>query len=84
MLADLEKETSGPRPREKIVADVARKTPSAHSYPNMLHSTICLTELHGRSFPMDGRPVLGGARPVSNASSVFGEASGAFGEASGA
>jgi hypothetical protein len=40
VLADLEKETSGPRPREKIVADVARKTPSAHSYPNMLHSTI--------------------------------------------
>jgi hypothetical protein len=64
VLADLEKETSGVRTREKVVADVARKTPSAHSYPNMLHSTICLTELHGRSFPMDGRPVLGGGRPV--------------------
>lgn len=64
VLADLEKETSGQRTREKIVADVARKTPSAHSYPNMLHSTICLTELHGRHFPMDGRPVLGGGRPV--------------------
>jgi hypothetical protein len=64
VLADLEKETSGPRPREKIVADVDRKMPSAHSYPNMLHSTICLTEPQGRSFPMDGWPVLGGGRPV--------------------
>src|SRR5439155_23758723 len=34
VLADLEKETSEQRTREKIVADVARKTPSAHSYPN--------------------------------------------------
>jgi hypothetical protein len=64
VLADLEKETAGERTREKIVADVARKTPSAHSYPNVLHHTICLTELHGRRFPMDGRPVLGGGRPV--------------------
>jgi hypothetical protein len=64
VLADLEKETSGQRSREKIVADVARKTPSAHSYPNVLHSTICLTELHGRHFPMAGRPVVGGGRPV--------------------
>jgi len=64
VLADLEKDSSGLRTSEKIVADVARKTPSAHSYPNVLHTAICLTELHGRRFPMDGRPVFGGGRPV--------------------
>jgi hypothetical protein len=65
VLADLEKERAGERTREKIVADVAQKTPSAHSYPNMMHTSICLAKLHGRPTKMDGRPVLGGGRPVS-------------------
>ena len=64
VLADLEKERPGERTREKIVADLARKTPAAHSYPNLLHASICLTELHGRPIEMDRRPVLPGGRPV--------------------
>ena len=36
VLADLEKKKPGERTREKVVADVATKTPSIHSYPNVL------------------------------------------------
>ena len=64
VLADLEKEKPGERTREKIVADLARKTPAAHSYPNLLHASICLTELHGRPIEMGRRPILGGGKPV--------------------
>src|SRR2546430_15364615 len=58
VLADLEKHNPGQRTREKIVADVAMKTPSAHSYPNVLHASICLNELHGWMVEMDRRPVV--------------------------
>jgi len=64
VLADLEKEKPGERTREKIVADLANKTPSAHSYPNLMHASICLAELRGRKVEMDRRPVVGGGRPV--------------------
>lgn len=64
VLADLEKENPGERRREKIVADLALKTPAAHSYPNVMHASICLTELCGHPIEMDRRPALGGGRPV--------------------
>ena len=64
VLADLEKEKPGERTREKIVADLAKKTPAAHSYPNVMHASICLTELDGMPISLDRRPVLGGGRPV--------------------
>ena len=64
VLADLEKENPRERAREKIVSDLANKTPSAHSYPNVMHTTICLAELvQGWTVPMDRRPVIGGGRP---------------------
>ena len=64
VLADLEKEKPGDRTREKVVADVANKTPSIHSYPNVLHTSICLRELAGYAVEMDGRPIVGGGQPV--------------------
>jgi hypothetical protein len=64
VLADLEKEKPGERTREKVVADVAKKTPAVHSYPNVMHSSICLAELNGWPIEMDRRPVVGGGRPV--------------------
>jgi hypothetical protein len=64
VLADLEKEKPGERTREKVVADVANKTPVAHSYPNLMHSSLCLSELGGRPIEMNRFPIFGGGQPV--------------------
>jgi hypothetical protein len=64
VLADLQKvETSG-RTHSKVVADMARKTPVMHAYPNAHHSALCLRELLGWPIEMRRVPALGGARPV--------------------
>jgi hypothetical protein len=47
VLADLSKEPPGQRSAERIVGDVAKKTPIMHSTPNVLHTTICMSELAG-------------------------------------
>ena len=47
VLADLSKEPPGQRTVEKIVADVARKTPILHSTPNVMHSTLCTKSCSG-------------------------------------
>jgi hypothetical protein len=71
VLADLEKENPGERTREKIVADLARKTPCFHSYPNVLHTSLCLNELRGgMPVTMDGRPLLAGGRSVRAAGKI--------------
>ncbi|MDI5929611.1 hypothetical protein [Rhizobium leguminosarum] len=64
VLADLEKQDPKSRTREKIVADVARKTPVMHSYPNVSHLALCLKELLGSPVVMDGRPHIQGGIPV--------------------
>lgn len=64
VLADLEKQVLSGRTPEKAVGDMARKTPVFHSYPNMSHVTVCLTELLGRKVEVRGVPVVGGGRPV--------------------
>ena len=64
VLADLSKEPPGQRTAERIVADVARKTPIMHATPNLLHSTLCLGELLGHPIEMRGVPSIPGGRPV--------------------
>jgi hypothetical protein len=64
VLADLSKQPPGQRTAERIVADVARKTPIMHATPNVLHSTLCLGELLGHSIEMRGVPAIAGGRPV--------------------
>jgi hypothetical protein len=64
VLADLSKESARQRTVEKIVADVARKTPILHSIPNVSHSTLCINELLGRAVDMRGVPVIAGGRAV--------------------
>lgn len=64
VLADLSKEPPGTRTAERIVADVAKKTPIMHSTPNMLHTTICMSELAGRPIEMRGAPVRAGGKPI--------------------
>ena len=65
VLADLQLEDSGARSREKVVADLAGKTPVMRAYPNVVHTTLCLAELSGHhAVEMCGRPALGGATPV--------------------
>jgi len=64
VLADLEKDDPKTRTREKVVADVAKKTPVMHSYPNISHVALCLNELLGSHIEMDGRPVIEGGIPV--------------------
>lgn len=62
VLADLDKEPPGERSQEKIVADLARKTPVMHSTPNVLHATMCLTELSGHPIEMRRVPARAGRR----------------------
>lgn len=64
VLADLEKDDPRTRTREKVVSDIARKTPVAHSYPNVSHLSLCLNELLGDRIPMRGAPAIQGAVPV--------------------
>ena len=55
VLADLEKEKPGERTREKVVADVAKKTPVVHSYPNIMHlRSAWQNSTAGRSRWIDG------------------------------
>src|SRR5437016_1384751 len=63
VLADLEKENPGERTREKVVADVARKTPVLHSTPNISHADLCMGELHGHPIEMRHVPTVAGGRP---------------------
>jgi hypothetical protein len=70
VLADLQKATSGPRSPEKIVQDIARKTPVMHSTPNMQHASICLAELSGYPIEMRRVPVRAGGIPVRHGNQV--------------
>jgi hypothetical protein len=70
VLADLQKKETSGRDHPKVVADMARKTPVMHTYPNVVHTTLCLHELLGRPFGMDGRPQVGGGRAVKHAGKV--------------
>lgn len=64
VLADLSRESPGQRTVERIVADVARKTPILHSAPNVSHSTLCMSELLGQPVEMRGVPAIAGGRAV--------------------
>lgn len=64
VLADLEKDDPKTRTREKVVADVAKKTPVIHSYPNVSHQTLCLNELLGFPVEQRGFPAIHGGKPV--------------------
>ena len=64
VLADLEKVAPGTRSPEKVVQDIARKTPVMHSTPNMLHAGMCLAELGGHRIEMRHVPVRAGGVPV--------------------
>jgi hypothetical protein len=64
VLADLAKAPSGQRTVERIVVDLANKTPIMHSTPNVLHSSICMTVLNGGRIDMRRVPVRAGGKPV--------------------
>jgi hypothetical protein len=64
VLADLAKAPAGERTVEHLVADLAKKTPTMHSTPNVLHSSICMTELNGRPIDMRCVPVRSGGKRV--------------------
>jgi hypothetical protein len=72
VLADLSKEPPGQRTAERIVADVAKKTPIMHSTPNVLHTTICMSELAGNPVEMRRVPVRSGGKPVRRADGTVG------------
>jgi hypothetical protein len=57
VLADLAKAPAAERTVEHLVADLAKKTPIMHSTPNVLHSSICMTELNGGRIDMRCVPV---------------------------
>lgn len=58
-LADLSKENTKFIP-EKIVRNLALKTPLQHSYPNIHHSTLVFEDLLGNSIEMSNRIILSG------------------------
>jgi hypothetical protein len=63
-LADLEKAVRLGRTPEQEVGLLAAKTPQMHSYPNMFHHQLCISNLLGYPVAMDGRPLLSGGKPV--------------------
>lgn len=64
VLADLSKEPPGQRSAEQIVGDVAKKTPILHATPNVLHTTMCMSELAGNAVEMRRVPARAGGKPV--------------------
>ena len=72
VLADLSKQPPGQRTAERIVADVAKKTPIMQSTPNVLHTTICMSELAGNPVAMRRVPVRSGGKPVRRADGTMG------------
>lgn len=63
-LADLEKAVRAGRTPEEEVGLIAAKTPVMHSYPNMFHRDLCISNLLGYPVTMDGRPVIAGGNLV--------------------
>lgn len=64
-LADLEKEVKSGKTPEKIVGNLAIKTPDMSGRPNEHHLTLIAGELRGvGTIGMDGRPIITGGRPV--------------------
>lgn len=57
-LADLSKTPPGNRTVEKIVSDLAMKSPPMHCYPNAEHTSLCLAELFGHPIEMRGVPAM--------------------------
>jgi hypothetical protein len=72
VLADLSKEPPGQRTAERIVADVAKKTPIMHSTPNVSHTTICMSELAGNPVEMRRVPIRSGGKPARRADGSVG------------
>jgi hypothetical protein len=72
VLADLAKAPTGQRAVERIVADLARKTPIMHSTPNVLHSSICMSELNGTPIDMRHVPVRAAGKAVRTADGKVG------------
>lgn len=62
-LADLEKEVTRGRPPEEIVRNIASKTPTAGSLPNIHHLTLCIRNLLGEEIEMRGVPIITGGIP---------------------
>jgi hypothetical protein len=56
-LADLSK-TAGRTTPEKLVSDIADKTPVMHSYPNVSHHALLESELDGNKLDLRGVPHL--------------------------
>jgi hypothetical protein len=65
-LADLEKTDKTGRSSERIVADLARKTPINSTFPNAHHHDMIVQDLLGNSPPMDTHqvPIAGGQPKV--------------------
>jgi hypothetical protein len=65
-LADLEKVPKtglSARTPEDIVSEIASKTPSSSSYPNIYHRTLIINDLFGHKVEMSNRPVLAAGQP---------------------
>ncbi|MBN1162494.1 hypothetical protein JXA34_01980 [Patescibacteria group bacterium] len=58
-LSDLHKTIGDGRTSEKIVKDLAYKTPEQGAV-NIAHHTLILQDFLGNPVPMDGRPIVGG------------------------
>jgi hypothetical protein len=62
-LADLEKNDRGRGSPEKLVSEIAFKTPTQHVGANFYHGTLVEASLMGEDVPMSGRPVVNGGKP---------------------
>ena len=62
-LADLARDPKAGRPGAKIVSELANKSPSQNSVPNIHHQTLVTANLRGNHVNMTSRPMIGGAEP---------------------
>ena len=63
-MAGLSKEPRRPQMPERVVSQLAERTPVVHSYVNTYHRQLILDEMLGSAFAMDRRPVVPGGIPV--------------------
>jgi len=62
-LADLEKEVTRGRSPEEVVGNIASKTPTVGSLPNVHHLTLCIRNLLGEEVEMRRVPIITGGIP---------------------
>ena len=72
VLADLKKDTNNRELSEKEVQKLAKKIVFLNCCINVHYQDLLISDLFGRPFIMDGRPIMGGGKQVKNSEGKLG------------